>query len=192
MVDLLCGVQFTSYFSCMDMIEALNGTVGDRASYLDYGYFGVLGAAFDENGVAIGEYTEKPSYYALQAIASVFAGDFELAQLPVLRRPQSSHRIFGEDFNGPTIQSGGFRRPNGAAAFAYWNASDLMTTEFESTVTLQIAGLSGDVRLISLLDGAIYRIPPELMETKGPNQLLLRNIPITDYPLLLTFGEFVQ
>ena len=51
--DLLCNVHFTSYFSCMDMIEALNGTVGDVASYLDYGYFGVLGAEFDQNGKTI-------------------------------------------------------------------------------------------------------------------------------------------
>ena len=34
----------------MDMIEALGGKVGDVNSYLDYGYFGVLGAEFDENG----------------------------------------------------------------------------------------------------------------------------------------------
>ena len=45
MADLMTEVKFTSYFSCMDMIEALNGTVGDLVSYLDYGYFGVLGAA---------------------------------------------------------------------------------------------------------------------------------------------------
>lgn len=33
--DLLSGVHFMSYFSCMDMIEALNGNVNDKASYLD-------------------------------------------------------------------------------------------------------------------------------------------------------------
>ena len=33
-VDLISGVKFTSYFSCMDMIEALNGTVGQKESYL--------------------------------------------------------------------------------------------------------------------------------------------------------------
>lgn len=34
--DLMTDVYFTSYFSCVDMIEALNGTPGDVASYLDY------------------------------------------------------------------------------------------------------------------------------------------------------------
>ncbi|MFQ9147752.1 MAG: hypothetical protein ACLR5G_05595 [Eubacteriales bacterium] len=35
--DLSTDVLFSSYFSCMDMIEALNGKVGDKTSYLDYG-----------------------------------------------------------------------------------------------------------------------------------------------------------
>ena len=46
------------------MIEALNGTVGNKQSYLDYGYFGVLNADFDENGFATGDYSPKPAYYA--------------------------------------------------------------------------------------------------------------------------------
>lgn len=34
--DLIADVYFMSYFSCMDMIEALNGDVNNKASYLDY------------------------------------------------------------------------------------------------------------------------------------------------------------
>ena len=29
--DLLCGVEFTSYFSALDMLEGLNGKVGDKS-----------------------------------------------------------------------------------------------------------------------------------------------------------------
>ncbi len=53
MADLMTEVKFTSYFSCMDMIEALNGTVGDLVSYLDYGYFGVLGADLTHRDVLL-------------------------------------------------------------------------------------------------------------------------------------------
>ena len=84
--DLITEVEFTSYFSCMDMIEALNGKVGDLSSYLDYGYFGILGADFDENGFASGEYTPKPSYYAYQNVCSIFAEDFEVCDLPLRAR----------------------------------------------------------------------------------------------------------
>lgn len=60
LADIMSGAYFTSYFSSMDMIEALNGTTGDTASYLDYGYFGILGAEFDEDGKSIGTYYKKP------------------------------------------------------------------------------------------------------------------------------------
>ena len=73
--DLYTGIEFTSYFSTMDMIEALSGRLGDKSSYLDYGYFGVLGADFDENGIATGEYTEKPSYYALAFVDCTVGSD---------------------------------------------------------------------------------------------------------------------
>ena len=40
--DLSTEVKFASYFSCMDMIEALRGTVGDKASYLKLGLINPL------------------------------------------------------------------------------------------------------------------------------------------------------
>ena len=60
-MDLMSGVLFTSFFTTVDMIEALKGRTDDKASYLDYGYFGVLGADFDENGFSTGDYTPKPA-----------------------------------------------------------------------------------------------------------------------------------
>ncbi len=190
MADLITAVKFTSYFSCMDMIEALNGTVGDKNSYLDYGYFGVLNADFDENGYATGEYSPKISYTTLQVLSSIFAEDFEVVDLPILFCPLESGRVFGHDFNEPSLISSGFKKPNGSHAFVYWNSADLMTTEFESTITIQTAGLEGKIRLINLLDGTIYSLS-DLVEDKGDNRYWLKNIPITDYPLLLTFGDFI-
>lgn len=190
MADLMTEVKFTSYFSCMDMIEALNGTVDNKSSYMDYGYFGVLGADFDENGVATGEYKPKLSYTALQNICSIFAEDYKKVDLPILFQPAESSRIFGNDFSEPSMITAGFKKPDGAAAFVYWNCADLMTTEFESTVTIQIAALKGDVKLIDLMDGCVYQIPEAMVEISSENCYMLKNIPIKDYPLLLTFGDF--
>ncbi len=189
LADLITEVEFTSYFSCLDMIEALHGKVDDKSSYMDYGYFGVLGADFDENGFATGDYTPKMSYTALQTLASVFAEDFKVCNLPVIFAPRESPRIFSKDFDGFSIIRGGFKRSNGASAFAYWNSTDLMTTEFESTVTIQVAALDRRIRLIDLLDGSIYEIPSSMMEEEE-GCIVLKNIPIKDYPLLLAFGEF--
>jgi hypothetical protein len=189
LADLITEVEFTSYFSCLDMIEALNGKVDDKSSYMDYGYFGVLGADFDENGFATGDYTPKLSYITLQTIASVFAEEYKVCDLPVIFTPHESSRIFSKDLDSFSIIKAGFKRSNGAAAFVYWNSTDLMTTDFESTVTIQVAALDARIQLINLLDGTIYEIPSNMIEDED-GCLLLKNIPIKDYPLLLTFGDF--
>lgn len=188
MCDMMMGVVFSSYFSCIDMIEALNGRVDDKASYLDYGYFGILGAEFDENGFSTGEYKPKMSYKALQVIASVFADDVETADLPLSFTPMHSDRVFGEDVSKDIVCSG-FKKPNGSSAFVYWYSSELMTTEFESTVTLQIVP-EKDLKLVDLLDGTIYQIPEKMIEDND-GSVTLKNIPIKDYPMLLTFGDFI-
>ena len=190
MADFMSDVMFSSYFSCMDMIEALNGTVGDKSSYLDYGYFGVLGADFDENGVATGAYTPKPSYYSLQTIASIFREEFSLAELPIQFFQQESPRLRRcDDSFTDNLYSQGFRKPNGAAAFVYWKATELLTTSYESTVSLEATVLPEKMELIDLVDGTVYEIPENQIERHG-KFLKLFNIPLRDYPLLLTFGDF--
>ena len=190
MADFFSDVMFASYFSCMDMIEALNGTVGDKASYLDYGYFGVLGASFDENGIATGEYTPKPSYYAMQTIASIFKEDFSLADLPILSFSASSPRLLRyEDVCRGDVFSHGFRKPNGSAAYVYWKASELLTTTYESTISFEVSALPKKMELIDLVDGTVYEIPEDQIEDCGYYRKLL-HLPLRDYPLLLTFGDF--
>lgn len=192
MTDLSLGVKFSSYFSCMDMIEALNGKVGDTASYLDYGYFGVLGADFDANGFSTGDYTPKPSYFALQTIAAIFREEFTGAELPVHFIGKRSQRLLRDEDPNQEISSCGFRKPNGSAGFVYWKPTELLTTAYEATVTMDVAGLPGTARLVDLLDGSVYAIP-ESIEKPGANgyrQFL--HLPLRDSPLLLAFGDFAD
>lgn len=189
--DLITEVEFTSYFSCMDMIEALNGKVGDLNSYLDYGYFGIIGADFDENGFSSGEYSPKLSYYAYQNVCSVFAEKFDVCDLPILRVVQPSKRLLTSDYGGKLITHG-FAKPNGSHAFAYWNSTELLTTDFESTVSFRVANIPGQIRLVDLLHGDIYELPEDMIESAGHNTVLIKNIPVTDYPMLLTFGDFAE
>lgn len=187
--DLLCGVEFTSYFSALDMLEGLNGKVGDKASYQDYGYFGVLGAEFDENGVATGEYQPKPSYYAMQNLASVFEGEWELCDLPLMARVEDSKLTFAQTLKGKELTGGGFLRENGAYLYAYWKPCDLMTMEYEGVVTLEVSGLPEDFRLIDPMDGSVYAVPEKNIERVGEQSFLLHELPVRDYPLLLTSGK---
>lgn len=186
--DLWMGVEFSSYFSTMDMIEALRGRLADKASYLDYGYFGVLGADFDENGVATGEYTEKPSYYALSALAT-FLGGNAVAEKMVYKVCQlESRRVGGSDCAAPTLRFYPFALDDGSKALCYWNGTEMLTTTYEGTVSLEIFGEKTDsMRLVDLRDGTLYRLPDSMLQRLGENGVRLKNIPVTDVPLAIWF-----
>lgn len=188
--DLINGVEFSSYFSSMDMIEALNGLTGDKSSYQDYGYFGVLGADFDEDGFASGEYTPKPSYYAYQNLAALLADSPKVSHLPYLMQKGSSPRVLGQDYLDYRLFATGFAR-EGSSALCYWHPAELLTQTFESTISLEIAGQPAPIRLVDPMDGAVYALPDSMVEQLGHGCVLLRHLPIRDYPLFLCFGDFV-
>ncbi len=184
--DLAEGVVFTSYFSTMDMIEALRGRLADKASYMDFGYFGVIGAEFDENGRASGEYKEKPAYYALQTLASLMRGNVKRCDLPWKLEALPSRRVNGTDCTASTLQVETFALDSGKRVLIYWNAVDLLTATFEGTLSLQLYGVKADaIRLLDLRNGSIYTLPDGMIEDLGLGGVRLRNLPLTDCPLAL-------
>lgn len=187
---LSTDVLFTSYFSCVDMIEGLKGKVSDKASYQDYGYFGVLGAQFDEDGHSIGTYEPKPSYYALQNLAALLSDEVTPVELPIKRECLESRRNLGRDCEDFSVIQLGFAKPNGSVALAYWNATNLMTTTCESTISFTCVGIPGEIRLIDSMTGKIYRLPETMVEWLGGHRWRLKNLPLLDYPLFLTIGDF--
>ncbi len=189
MADLLTEAVFASYFSCMDMIEALNGTAGDLSSYLDYGYFGILGAEFDENGYASGTYREKKSYYVLQNIASLFGEEHTVTKLPLILQPQYSKGIYTSDLSERTIISGGFTKENGEA-WVYWNPTNIMTTSFAGTVSGQIYSRYTTAKLADIMTGTIYEVPADMLYRTDKGIWYFKNLPILDTPLVLLLGEF--
>ena len=200
-VDFSTDVEFTSYFSCMDMAEALTIKEGEKIPMSDYGFFGLLGAQFDDDGYAIGEYEPKPAYYAYQALASIFNGDVEITSLPLIFMPTHSQRMYGDDTAFTETVTCEFKKPNGSCALAYWYPSDLLSTEFESTVSIEASLLSNDIKLVDLYDGTIYRLyynpdnpadPKNMFRDLGNGSFELIHVPIKDYPMLLTFGDFID
>lgn len=190
--DLLCDVKFTSIFSCVDMAENLDAKEGEPITTC--GYFGLLGADFDaKNGKLIGNYYEKPSYYAYQNLCSVFGGNFKVDDMPVIFTPDRSMRIDGWDTATEKLIYGGFARENGSHAFAYWCATDMITIkDYESTVTFELFCGKGDIRIIDPKNGSVYKIPEEIISTKDGMLYRFTNLPIKDYPLIITVGDFTD
>ncbi len=189
--DLITGVYFTSYFSCMDMVEALGGRPDDFSSYLDYGYFGVIGADFDENGRSVGTYTPKPSYYVLQNIASIFAGEYENYNMPVIALPQYAPETYAMDLKFREISLGAFKR-DGGELLAYWNPTNIMTTSYMGTASFEIFSKYENVRLIDAMSGEIYEIPAEIVKRDEYGIFSFTHLPVKDTPLLLEFGNFIK
>ncbi|MDR2675649.1 MAG: beta-galactosidase [Opitutaceae bacterium] len=192
--DLSLDMPFTSCFTSVDMIEALDGIVGKKSSYLDYGYFGVLGADFDADGRSTGDYTPKPAYYALQNLCAVFAADVTTGDIPVHFKPADDGPAGAEPKIGAgTLQSLGLKKANGARAFIYWNSTDLLTTDYDGTMTFAYARLPRPFRLADLLTGIVYEIPDAKIEKFTRSDAgQLKGLPLRDYPLLLSFGDFVS
>ena len=201
MTDLLAGVMFTSFFTCVDMIEAHHGIIGDKSSYLDYGYFGVLSADFDDDGLATGNYTPKVSYRALQALSALLGGKVTNIDLPVRMIPDSAPHTGGApSLNYNTAISGGFKLGNGSYAFVYWKPAELMTTNWLGAVTIE-STVPGTPHLVDPMDGAVYEIPDTILQNPGAvrpantytdfgeNARLFKHLPAKDYPMFLVFGD---
>lgn len=177
--------KFVSYFSAMDMVEALHGTLDDTASMRDFGYFGVIGASFDENGVANGDYYEKPSYFALQTLCTLFAEDAKPAPLSYYFRSEPCKYIGGFDCTEPTMEKYTFTLSDGKKALCYWNNVDILRATYEGVASVEIATKEVP-QLIDLADGTIYDLPEDMIE-KTEATVILHHIPIRDYPLMLTW-----
>ncbi len=189
--DLISDVKFTSVFSCVDMAENLDAASDKPITTC--GYFGVLGAQFDpKTGKLVGNYFEKPSYYAYRNICAMFGGDIRVEELPVLFCPTASTRVDGLDCPTDRLVYGGFTRQDGSAAFAYWNATDLVTVKgYDGSVSLELYA-SGDIRLVDPMDGAVYELPDECMIREPYGLIRLQHIPVRDYPLVLLIGDFAK
>ena len=159
-VDLGEDLLFTSHFSMLDMAEALNGDVTNLVSRLDFGYFGLLAASFDENGIATGTYKPKAAYYAMQTLTAVLgnaAPDEAFCEsLAVTGDAKPMYRAFAQ---------------NGKRAVAYWAPVSLMDETYEGKIKIPLEGIKNPV-LVDMRDGAVYELPDG-------------DLPLTDCPMMV-------
>jgi hypothetical protein len=100
-----------------------------------------------------------------------------------------SKRVKGNDCDDKTIVVYTFARDNGAKAIVYWNAVPLLTQTYEGTISFQTFGMDQSVHLIDLADGSVYNLPEEMVKDAGAGEIQLINVPISDTPKMLVFGD---
>ena len=186
------GMKLVSYFTSVDMVEALKGRVGDKASYMDFGYFGVLGADFDENGIATGNYTPKPSYRTLQVLASIFRERPERIEIPLFLDTSFfySPQMLQPENGWRDLLSCGFRLAGNCPVWIYWKPADIVTTSYEGTLTVEVIADPSKLKLADLKTGEVYKLPESMIEASGRATFYLKNLPLRDYPLMLIFDDF--
>lgn len=191
--DIALGVEFTSYFSCMDMAEALNGEVGNLQSVSDFGYFGVIGADFDENARATGNYHPKASYFALQTLTSVLCEDYERAEPCIVPVRQYCDAMQNPNFDFAAATHYAFKRDDGSMALIYWKPAEILTETYLGFTSFRVnPELAGNgVSLVDLADGTVYELDEKHMFIED-GWLRFKNIPITDSPLMLDFNNFYK
>lgn len=194
LIDLMSDVHFTSWFSTVDIFENIQNDEGELTRDW-YGFFGLLGEAFDQNGRPLGMYHKKKAYFAMQTLCSLFAGDVRRIHLPMQFERRENTLTGGWDMDLLRADAGcfsqGFEAANGARCFAYWKVEDILTVDLESSVTLSFIGQQQDVRLVDPYDGKVYAVNADRVLIDN-GVLTLVNMPLKDYPLLITFGDFAE
>lgn len=191
--DIALGVEFTSYFSCMDMAEALNGEVGNLQSVSDFGYFGVIGADFDENARATGNYHPKASYFALQTLASVLCEDYYRADPCIVPMHRYCNAMQNNNFDFAAATHYAFKRDDGSMALIYWKPAEILTETYSGFTSFRVNPelVGNGVSLIDLADGTVYELDEKHMFLDD-GWIRFNDLPITDSPLMLDFNNFYK
>ena len=99
-----------------------------------------------------------------------------------------SQYTFDPDFDFNQTIHYSYQKPNGARGMVYWNPKNILTETYEGTLSLQLTEPIDpqEIRITDLLSGTVYTLPESMVEGN-----LLKNIPVTDFPLLITIGDFL-
>ena len=164
LTDLRLDVEVTSYFTTVDLTRYNwgNGPSNHAQS------FGVLRGS---------DYSPKPSYYAYQSLCSLF--DCQSKLDPKLE-------VVPEGPAEKTFRGAGFTR-NGHALYAYWSATDLLGDFAPGTVSLRLpTPAHATLRQPVLIDPLTQKAYALNNVAAKDNQLVLPNLPLLDYPLMVT------
>lgn len=178
--DAYLKIPLTSFFQCVDLTQAYQTGVGKQNPSLH----GIM-----ENGT----YKEKKSYYALANICSIFDSDTKSRQLfaainldSVYKRSQKHSRLRDISAIAYTFERKGY------PLYAYYIPEDLqLDTPIINQASLLFVedGILSTLKepvLVDMFSGKVYSISKASQTRWAGTCRLVKNLPITDYPLILT------
>ncbi len=173
LTDLALGVELTSYFHTVDMVN--------------YVWSSGQSGATNSKGVLRGiEYTPKPSYYAYRNLCALFDAESVRATDLLLRVENA-----GAEIDPRAMRTAAWVR-KGAPIFAWWYPGNLQrglaTTSARLVLWSPKAVQLTDPVLVDLLHGEVTA-PPKV--ARSGRQFTLDGVPVKDYPLLITERSLV-
>ena len=156
--DLRLEVDLTSYFHTVDLVGYRKKT----------NFKGLLRGA---------DYTPKPAYAAYQCLCALF--DAKTTRDPKLTLDLVGHKKVH-------MLDAGFVR-GGRALYAYWYPANLQKGWTPRTLTMRFATpLHATINAPVLVDPLSSQVYPLAKATRGEGSLTIADLPLLDYPLLVT------
>jgi len=156
--DLRLGVELTSYFHTVDLVGYRGKT----------NFKGLLRGT---------DYTPKPAYFAYQSLCALFDAETRW-------RANLALNLFGQ--RKVQLQAAAFAR-NGKAIHAYWLPASLQAPFEPRALSLEVAtapdAAIGEPVLIDPLTSSVHKL---VAARTADGSVAFENLPLLDYPLLIT------
>jgi len=183
--DYKGGVRFASYFTAVDMFEPMGEKANKKRE--KFGFYGVLGAEFDDDENFLGTYYKKPSYYALQTLSALLCNGTERTNLPIQFSNTTARWQTTISPQDSRLNRLDLKLADGRGAMIYWVSSDILTESVDTTLSLRVVNMGTVPQLVDLADGSIYEIGEEHIKWINDTDFDLIKIKTTDSPLMLLF-----
>ena len=176
MLDLVNGLEYTSYFTMSDFKYYYNNGFCDKPNY-----FGLLTCDTTPR--------RKPSYAIFQRLCTLFADDFRLddSSLAMLETCDALAEKDRFTFHERVVNTvtAAFTR-NGASMFVWWQKLSGIVEHEPYPVNLLCWTPETKIEeplLVDLMDGTVYSV--DFVVEKPDFRIKALNVPLKDYPMLL-------
>jgi hypothetical protein len=170
LTDLRLGIELTSYFHLVDLVNYNWGS-------------GPSGQANFKGLLRGTDYTPKPSYFAYQCLCALFDAETQHADAAIAFEPSitaaervEAHQIHHAEF---------FR--DGRRLWVYWFPATLQRDFATQPVGVSVKAESDrELREPVLVDPLRSQVLEIKEDKKGPGRWQFPELPLTDYPLIVT------